>query len=393
MGAVDRPTHHVAVAVLVVAYVLLWQPTAPLPASSSITFAVSSVTPANFSGAVLHDSANAIDQLPEYVNAGCRRVHQQSPLTMPFVPSTAGFLDGVGMAYAQHLHLVLRPDDIWLALMSQFALYVDGSSEELRSQLVKHRKGKIELQVLLDGGRVDTIDFGLCANMMIDEMRAHLVDPTLADVLLPNFTTTTLHDRITASILTMATMKKFFDYKILISCGIPTVTLRGSVDDWQQIRSRIEHFRAYGDRMQTWVNLLSGVLDQFVAAARGEPDTAFWQTIYHSTYQGCGQRYVSGWMSVFAVFNKQGRWQGDERTTSSGKTSLYPIIAADALPPGYGTVDVEIDEIGVKTNAIMLAGHMAYAIQDNNTIVPQLGWAMALTPQVFRVDLSQRKKI
>ncbi|KDO22327.1 hypothetical protein SPRG_12788 [Saprolegnia parasitica CBS 223.65] len=370
MGAVDRPTHHIAAAVLVVAYALLWQPTAPPPASSSITFAVSPVTPANFSGPLLRDTTTAIDQLPEYVDAGCQRVHQQSPLAMPFVASTMGFLDGISKAYAQHLHLVLRPDDIWLALTSQFGLYVDG---------------KIELEIET-AGTVHTVDFGVCATQLVDEMRAHLVDPALADVLLPNFTTTTPHDRITASILTMATMKNFFQYKIKLSCGIPTVTLLGSVDDWQQIRSRIEHFRAYGERMQTWVDLLSGVLDQFVAAARGEPDTAFWRSIYDSTYQGCGQRYVSGWVSVFAVFDGKGRWQGDERTTSSGERSTYPIIAVYDLPPGYAAVDVEIDDNGNKVDAIMLAGHMSYAIQDNNTVVPQLGWAMALKPTALEIS-------
>ncbi|EQC29322.1 hypothetical protein SDRG_12991 [Saprolegnia diclina VS20] len=374
---------HCVLAVLVVVCAMTWHAMRPTPADiNSITFAVSPVTPGNFSGRVYLRDTTAFNRLPEYVKAGSRRVHQHSPVMTPLVPSTTGFLDGVSMAYAQHLHLVLRPDDIWLALTSQFGVYVDGSSEEIRSLLVKHREGKIELKVKV-AGTVDTVDFGAFSKSMVDEMRAHLVDPTLADVLLPNFTTTTPHDRITASILTMATMKKFFKYGFEVTCGIPTVTLRGSVDDWQQIRSRIEHFRAYGDRMQTWVDLLSGVLDQFVAAARGEPDTAFWQTIYHSFHEGCAPEatHVSGWMSVFAVFDKQGKWQGDERTTSSGKTSLYPVIQFENLPPGYATVDVEIDDHGVKMDAIMLAGHMSYTIQNNNTIVPQLGWAMALKSQ------------
>jgi hypothetical protein len=39
---------------------------------------------------------------------------------------------------------VLRPDDVWLAVTTQFSFYVGGHAEALRKQFVAH-EGKVEL--------------------------------------------------------------------------------------------------------------------------------------------------------------------------------------------------------------------------------------------------------
>src|SRR6187549_871702 len=54
------------------------------------------------------------------------------------VPYGNGFVDGVIRAFNQDLHLVLRPDDVWLAILVQFSQYVAGNAEELRHHFVEH---------------------------------------------------------------------------------------------------------------------------------------------------------------------------------------------------------------------------------------------------------------
>lgn len=49
-----------------------------------------------------------------------------------------GFVDGIIRAYQQDLHLSLRPDDVWQAIITQFSFYVAGHAEELRSKFVAH---------------------------------------------------------------------------------------------------------------------------------------------------------------------------------------------------------------------------------------------------------------
>jgi hypothetical protein len=42
------------------------------------------------------------------------------------IPLKNDFVNGVICAYRKDLHLVLRPDDIWLSIITQFSFYVSG---------------------------------------------------------------------------------------------------------------------------------------------------------------------------------------------------------------------------------------------------------------------------
>jgi hypothetical protein len=62
------------------------------------------------------------------------------------VPYGNGFVEGVMRAFQQDLHLVLRPDDVWLAITAQSSFYVNRHAEKLRTLFVAH-EGKEELVV------------------------------------------------------------------------------------------------------------------------------------------------------------------------------------------------------------------------------------------------------
>ena len=85
--------------------------------------------------------------------------HELNPETSPIIPYGNGLVNGIIRAFQQDLHLVLRPDDIWLSILTQFNMFVNGNSEHLRTQFVAH-EGKKEL--IIDAGpqRIDDIDMG-----------------------------------------------------------------------------------------------------------------------------------------------------------------------------------------------------------------------------------------
>ncbi|KAF0687045.1 Aste57867_21184 [Aphanomyces stellatus] len=367
------------------------------------SFAVSPVEPAPYNhrqwdGHAPNAATNLVSSRKEFKQEGCGEVLQESPLEHGGENTYAtsnGFVLGVVRAYNEHHHLVLRPDDVWLAIMTQFGLYANANAEMLRHSLVKH-DGKKEL-VVMDVGSLRTVDYGRLASRFIGEMEDHLVDPTLGEWVLPGFSTTTDHDRIVGSVVMMATMKKFFDFKMMLSCGIPTVTLLGTVEDWVAIRTRVDALLQYGPQMTEWVGLLSPILDQFVNAAKGTVDTIFWQRICNYIAGGSGPSYLSGWITAFSVFDADGKWQGSERIIRRSQMNLlridektgnyvgfpdeaseFPVIEIGDVSPGYLTVDVTIDDNGVEYKSLMFAGHMSYAVQRGDTIVPQLTWAIAL---------------
>ncbi len=52
--------------------------------------------------------------------------------------STNGFVQGAIKAYNQHHHFIIRPEDVWFAILTQFSCYVNAYSEELRDKFVAY---------------------------------------------------------------------------------------------------------------------------------------------------------------------------------------------------------------------------------------------------------------
>ncbi|KAH8887994.1 hypothetical protein GQ53DRAFT_808631 [Thozetella sp. PMI_491] len=236
-----------------------------------------------------------------------------------------GLVRAAYYAYSDHHHLVLRPEDVWFAILTQFSFFVNAHSEELRSSFVAH-EGKKGL-VLRDPGQPD---MGImCRNMtkLIDE---NIVDAELRKWVLPAFTTTTVNDEVIAAIIMMGTLQKYFDYVFDCSCcGIPTVTLLGELSDWADIQRRIEKLSEYGEEPTRFCGMLRPILKYMVASFTDGPDNAavvdFWSRIIDR--QGdSGTDTLTGWMVAFCFWDEDGREVIDTKLLA-GFVGFEAIIA------------------------------------------------------------------
>lgn len=60
-------------------------------------------------------------------------------------------------------------------------------------------------------------------------------------------------------------------------CGIPEISLSGTVDDWQSVRDRADELTKYN--LEWWTNSLLPVLDELVNAAKGKPNIIFFKEL------------------------------------------------------------------------------------------------------------------
>lgn len=114
---------------------------------------------------------------------------------------------------------------------------------------------------------------------------------------MPAFTTTTKSDQATASIIMMSAMQKYFNYTCGICCGLPSVTLLGQKSDWEEILTRAERLKTFGEEPTMFYGLLKPVLTRFVQAfddPNSEDIRDFWQKIAHYSGGGSGPTYLSG---------------------------------------------------------------------------------------------------
>jgi hypothetical protein len=179
----------------------------------------------------------------------------------------------------------------------------------------------------------------------------------------------------------MSAMKSYFDFALMTMCGIPSVTLLGSVDDWRAIRRRAEVLSEFD--LTDWVAALLPVLDQLVAAASGNADREFWRSIY-KLHNASGGPYVTGWINVLFPYLDEGgpggiapnphalrlRWSLDGARGDSGPT-------LGTFPRGLSSVPFTWKYLGTPLR-MTLAGGFVGISQDPQTraVRPAIGWAV-----------------
>ena len=219
-----------------------------------------------------------------------------------------GLLDSVLLAYSNHHALILRPDDIWLAIMVQFSFFVNKHSEQLRGRFVAHSGQK---EIHLEVSHSEIFDAAALAPKFAAEMKSHITDTTLHNWVLPDFTTTTDNDRIVGCMVLMGAMKNFFSYSASVDCGIPRVTLLGTKQDWEEILHRVDRIAEFQDECVLWHRLLVPTISYFVRTfddpTLSTPEVrAFWECMVMKTAIGSGESAISGWMTAFAMFDSEG---------------------------------------------------------------------------------------
>jgi len=202
-------------------------------------------------------------------------------------------VEAIHLAFSHHLPLTLSPDTIWLTIVQGFSHHVNQFAETLRGRLVTHQ-GQRDLVEQID--KWSAKELAAAVSGFSRQIR-EATDPAIHDALICDFTTTTDEMRTASEVTIMDTYSHYFRYTIgMCICGIPQITLTGTVEDWQRMRDRIEIFESFG--MDWWVRRLRPVLDQFVSAAAGKADREFWQGMYK--FRPAKQPYdsstVTGWV-------------------------------------------------------------------------------------------------
>jgi hypothetical protein len=308
----------------------------------------------------------------------------------PIHPERNGFVSTVLDAYLQHNHLILRPEDVWFAILIQFSFYVNKHAEKLRKYFVDHA-GKKKLQIMQDH-----FDFRNFCVQMADLIAKNAKDPALRDWIMPSFSTTNDEDKVTAAIIMMGTMQKYFAFFCGITCGIPSVTLLGERADWQEILDRLPFLSKFGpehDELILWNSVLTAVVSKFVSTfdAPDSPDVVrFWQRSVHQyTDNYSGEKLITGWIQAFCFWNADGRplvANSVLRTTQDWREAVkengldYWLdgvrlgqMGWDDVPAGYSHVPVHI-----KFNTYPAAKFLTKAISGS------VGWRVVNSEAIFK---------
>ncbi|KAG8949766.1 hypothetical protein FRC04_008306 [Tulasnella sp. 424] len=350
-------------------------------------------------------------------------------------PHRNGFLRTILDAYAGHHHVVLRPDDLWIAVLAQLNYYFHTHPDAARAYfLPNYPEGSNKKEIPISFiGSADTVNIAVVVNQMTRDLQAQIADPTYRDFILPTFSTTGIEDKIICAVMMLASVDTLFDISVALMCGIPSITLLGTQLDWENILNRIKPIAEgkFGNEARHWGQTLCLIFSKFVTAAsqatgtsstsewRGGDDKEFWENIvkFQRGAGPDGAGLIGGWFTAF------GRWgptatmsppgtpglsgqparpkpipeqaqhdslslPTDPSTTSEPSSSSgphyiseglkFPTLSPSRLPSALCSLSLTLTDNGRTVPTRILAGHMGktWLGVKGDTLQPCSAWIM-----------------
>lgn len=310
----------------------------------------------------------------------------------PLMPADAPFFTGMVQAFADHRPVCISPDVIWMLISQAFSQEVNADPERFRDKFVDF-EGKIDLVVQSEYPLYHP-DFDWTAT--IDGFAGKIDANTKNDVaklLTANFSTTGTVERMASEIVLMEATKAFFEFIIMyVGCGIPSITLTGTVQDWQTVLDKTGRLEELG--AGKWAKDIIPILEQFVEAVKGNPDRAFWQDIVMkntpSSLRGgaCSLEApteLDGWFLKLMPFDKDGKPIPAKVPHNSDNFARQMA----SVPVKYIEVDSLSGQV-LKTISLKLSGGIAgYSADSTDCVSFHIGWTVNVSDD--EANLSKMK--
>mmetsp|Transcript_92004 Transcript_92004/g.173370 ORF Transcript_92004/g.173370 Transcript_92004/m.173370 type:complete len:437 (-) Transcript_92004:281-1591(-) len=312
-----------------------------------------------------------------------------------------GFVNAAVTAFAHHYPISLSPDHFWILVLQAVSKHVEQNAEELRERFVPH-EGKRTLTVdntfTRGSGQNDWGGVVRDFSRQLDNM----LMPGAAERLNGSFSTTGINEDIAAKVTVMEMCKSYVNFLSRTHCGIPTVSLEGTPEDWARLRSKAEELIRQQCRREFadwWLPSLLPVLDKVVDSANGNVDKYFWQSfVKRGSTQGSGAHtFISGWINCLFPFRGDGRqnpWcqaydaKADWASYARGEHFPRPTgrvlgsmgvygLDEESFPPGLSKAPVTWHYLNTMIQLTFVSGFFAASQHPSTWVVrPEVGWAI-----------------
>ncbi len=281
------------------------------------------------------------------------------------------FLLGMLKAYQEHRPFVISPDMIWLLIEQGFARHIAVHAEKFRNKLVGFQ-GKRELTVVVDSTQIkighSDSQWDLVFPQFVDQIERYTGTDYVKN-LRSDFSTTDADSKIASEIVLMESVKVFFDYRVMmIGCGISSVTIEGTVADWEKILKKIEYIDTYD--LAWWTTELKPIIQEIIHTKKGQVNKEFWRNMVQLRDKAIyvPHETIDGWITKFYPFNDKGE-----------QRELLPIVNVKGIAAEYVKVPFILeDRTTQKEYAMEFWAGMFGMEQDkrNYRLKPAIGWAI-----------------
>ena len=180
----------------------------------------------------------------------------------------------------------------------------------------------------------------------------------------------------------MSAFKEYFSYKLrMLACGISSISLEGSLEDWEKIKSKLEYLKTKG--LEGWIRHLIPIIDNIILTKKlytekkilNEELIDFWKKMIRLKREGdiYIPDVINGW--IVKLFPN----------LEEGNPTVYEEMKENQIPDQIIGCPMELTFIPNEGDKIIvykcnLASGFYGMIQDKNTfnVRPVIGYAIVL---------------
>ena len=210
-----------------------------------------------------------------------------------FNAGKTSLIQGLIAAYKNHYPITISPDMIWILIMQGFSRFVEKYENLVRERFVNFT-GKKDLKL----ERLQYSPYNASKEVwdgIIKEFVQKIgnnVGKEVVDNLECDFSTTSAVAKVTSQVCIMSAMKQYFTYRVLMAgCGISSITLEGSIKDWEKIKSKLEFLSTKA--LKWWTKHLIPIIDNIITTKK-----------YYSTYGQLNQELIDFWKGMIRLKGK-----------------------------------------------------------------------------------------
>ena len=204
---------------------------------------------------------------------------------------------GLAIAYGNHFPINVSPDMIWLLILQGYARFMEKYSELVREKYVNFQ-GKKTLYINKFGtplNKATEEDWKDVIDECVDQISDHVGKETISN-LQSDFSTTNAVTLSVSQTSIMSAMKQYFVYKGIFGiCGISYITLEGSVEDWEKIKSKLNYISKFA--LNWWTKHLIPIIDNIIKTKK-----------YYAKYKKINNELVDFWKNMIKIKDKNGEY-------------------------------------------------------------------------------------
>ncbi len=288
-------------------------------------------------------------------------------------------LDG---AFNGHKPIIISPDHIWLLICQGVAQHIKENAEGLRD-ILTYVKGKKVIRVRRDhfvkGGRNDWEGvFPEFSNKVNEHLKEDLYSRLVLE-----FSTTTMIEKTAFEIAFMDAMSAYFEYELITRCGIPQITLEGTIEDYQKMFIKLKTFDTL--KLDWWTNKIIPLIEEFIQALSGNVNRPFWQSIYKVDEESGGP-FITGWITAFFPYVKDISVSGMrpfDKNSQNLAVRKNPLLSSgkghlklDDFPSGISKVSFKWDYFGKHFDMQFLSGFLGITEDDDCRLRAAINWVV-----------------